>query len=329
MRRPLAASGISPLEGPAARDLFPHSPSMFHRVAQVCVNASAVVVATTAAFGSDFAHQVISYIPGTGPVPGYTDPATALGAPERVTGYPFAPGVVSPFNPAYLPDEIVSIGVGGSLTLAFDPPLVDAPANPFGIDFIVFGNSFFVDLGYPTGVAGPIVSDGGVVEATADGVNWIAFPQGEPDGFLPTMAFVDAGPYDAAAGVMAANPHRPVDPAITPDSLIDATYQQLVTAYGGSAGGSGFDLAAVGLAHAIAIRITVPGDSATNVEVDAVARVLSASSGADINRDGAVDGFDLGQLLSAFGTADAASDVDGSGLVDASDLTAVLAAWSP
>src|SRR5947209_3693773 len=74
---------------------------------------------------SSFGASVVTYSPGTGSVSGYNDPSTALGEPTRYTGVGVFPGAVTPFNPAYLATEIVSIGRGGSLTLAFDHPVLD------------------------------------------------------------------------------------------------------------------------------------------------------------------------------------------------------------
>lgn len=48
---------------------------------------------------------------------------------------------------------------------------------------------------------------------------------------------------------------------------------------------------------------------------------------ADIDGDGAVDGADLGALLSGWGSADPALDLDGNGMVDGGDLGALLSDW--
>ncbi len=299
-----------------------------HPMPRLSISLCIILVACAVVRADDFATSVLGYEPGANPAGGFTNPTRALGPPERFTGEGIAPGVVSPFQPAFLPAELVSIGRGGSLTLSFDPPLVDDARNPFGTDFIVFGNSFFVDVSPPDGVVGGLVADGGIVEASADGVTWFAFASGQADGLLPTLGYADAGPYATAAGVLLTDPNLPADPALTPDALVGLSYAELVVRYGGSAGGAGFDLASVGLAHAVAIRITNPAGFGPNVEIDAVARVKAALPSPDLNGDGVVDGFDLGQVLSAFGSNDATSDLDGNGIVDGSDLTAILAGWS-
>ena len=49
---------------------------------------------------------------------------------------------------------------------------------------------------------------------------------------------------------------------------------------------------------------------------------------ADLNNDHKVDGADIGQLLSQWGT-NGSADIDGSGAVDGPDLTQLLAQWGP
>src|SRR5690349_3213061 len=90
---------------------------------------------------AQFASSVVSYVPGTGVAAGLTNPAAALGEPSRVTPGTYG-GPVDPFDPAYLGSQLVSIGTGGSLTVKFSQPILNHPLNRFGIDFIIFGNSF-------------------------------------------------------------------------------------------------------------------------------------------------------------------------------------------
>jgi len=50
---------------------------------------------------------------------------------------------------------------------------------------------------------------------------------------------------------------------------------------------------------------------------------------ADINRDGRIDGSDLGLLLGAWGSGGLpAADVNGDGTVNGSDLGLLLGAWT-
>src|SRR5207249_7337303 len=108
----------------------------------LCVLALASLSLSFTAWGQ-YASAVVSYVSGTGFAAGFTNPASALGQPSRVTPGMFG-GPVDPFDPAYLPSQLVSIGTGVSLTVKFSQPVLNHPLNRFGIDFIIFGNSFFV-----------------------------------------------------------------------------------------------------------------------------------------------------------------------------------------
>ncbi len=277
---------------------------------------------------TDFAQSVISYSSGSNPANGYTNPLVALGSPERLTGEGIAPGAVTPFYPCFGANEIVSIGAGGQLTLGFNPPLRDEAGNPFGIDFLVFGNSFFTDGAYPSGTVGSLATDGGRIEVSADGIEWFLVPNAIADGLFPTIGSSDAGPYSSLAGGVDADQHKPVDPKWTAQNLVGKSYSELIEIYDGSAGGAGIDLSSVGLDQVIAVRISVAAGPNSNVEIDAVARVRSTLARADTNGDGVVDGIDLATVLSAFGTTTEIADIDHSGMVDGADLAAVLAGWT-
>src|SRR5438093_3313665 len=108
---------------------------------QLLVLALASVV--LASHAAEFAASVVSYDPGVGYTPGYTNTSAALGEPSRVTPGTFG-GPVDPFDPPYLSSQLVSVGAGGSLTVKFSTPVLNHPNNRFGIDFIIFGNSGFI-----------------------------------------------------------------------------------------------------------------------------------------------------------------------------------------
>src|SRR5437016_3496719 len=84
---------------------------------------------------AQFANAVISYDHGTGFAANFTNANASLGAPTSGSS-------VTPFAPPFSTSQIVSIGAGGSLTLQLSTPIVNNPANPFGIDLLILGNSF-------------------------------------------------------------------------------------------------------------------------------------------------------------------------------------------
>ena len=253
----------------------------------------------------------------------------ALGAPTRFTGEGVYPSCVTPFNGAFMPGELVSIGRGGELVVSFDAPVVDDPRNPFGIDLIVYGNSFCIDASYPEGIVGGTYNDGGTVDVSADGVTWVTVPAIEADGGLPTLGFADIGPYDVVPGQVPTDHARPVDPTIAIADLEGLTWPELLTVYDGTAGGTRIDLADAGIASIRFVRIRVAADAPAVPEIDAVVAVRPDAGQADLNDDGAVNGDDLGILLNEWGPCSGcAADFDQNGNVDGDDLGFLLGSWT-
>jgi hypothetical protein len=139
--------------------------------------------------------------------------------------------------------DVCSLGVGGSITLAFDGnAIIDGP----GPDFIVFENPFAVggDLNDP-------YAELGIVAVSDDGVTWVSFP-----------CTATAPPYGTCAGWnyvyanAATNDIDPTDPAV--------------------AGGDPFDLADIGVARARFVRVTSRPDLTTVFDLDAISIVNAA-----------------------------------------------------
>src|SRR5258705_8178756 len=105
---------------------------------------------------AQFASGVISYNPGSGFSPNFTNSSAALGAPASGSG-------ITPFAPPFSTSQIVSIGAGGSLTLQFNTPLLNNPADPYGIDMMIFGNSFFI---ITSGSGSRAITSGAVFSST-------------------------------------------------------------------------------------------------------------------------------------------------------------------
>jgi hypothetical protein len=219
-----------------------------------------------------WADRVIQYSPGSGANTAYTDPSRALGSPTRVTGEAsgFA-GATTPFNSPFESDELMQVASGGFVVLAFDEPVTDDPQNPFGIDLLVFGNSFFFDPNnFTSPTAQLLSSDAGTIEVSSDGQTWFTITGVEADGLFPTLGYVDVtDPYSSPAGNIATDFTKPVNPSLAWTGL-DLT--QLVTAYDGSGGGAGVDLASVGLSSISFVRLSVASGAAA-IEIDALSDV--------------------------------------------------------
>lgn len=244
--------------------------------AAALIAGATIACASSATAATRFASEVVSYTPGVNPAAGYTNPAVALGSPERFTGEGVFPSQVTPFNPAFGTDEIVSIGRGGSLTVRFDQPIVDNPANPFGVDLLIFGNSFFFDPVAFNPIANALDADGGTVEVSLDGVDWRVVPNALADGLFPTLGYLDAsGPFPGAAGSVPSDFGTPVNPAFA-SSWQGQDLAGLLALYNGSGGGSGIDIGTTGLPQIQFVRVSVASTAAGNVEIDAFSVVVPA-----------------------------------------------------
>ena len=250
----------------------------------------------------------------------YGDPDNALGGPSRsVPGfelYNIPPTTVNPASSAWGPGRLVTLesrtnGTGrGSITVEFDHPVVDDPRNPFGLDFIVFGNPihtigdgvWFDGVSDPATVrfgTGDVGAEPGLVEVSADGATWFVFADGPwADGFAPTLShrydpenpdrslFGDAADTNEWWGAPT-DATRPVDPTIAAAAFQGRTLADYARLYDGSAGGTGFDISsfdlprdALGRRFVRFVRITSldPNDNGDFTEVDAVADVAPAPS---------------------------------------------------
>ena len=245
---------------------------------------------------------------------GYGNPANALGGPSRsVPGWgDIPPTTVNPVSPAWAVDQLVTLAsatngeAGGSITVEFDHGILDDPRNPYGLDFIVFGNAmqtlggdaWFDAVSDPAGVVvstDTIVAERGLVEVSADGVTWFSFANGPwADDFAPTLShrYDPENPDRSLFGDSAytnewwgapTDATRPLDPALTATDFKGRTLAEIAGLYGGSAGGTGFDISGFdlpcdgrGRKYVRFVRITTcePGD---DTEVDAVADVSPLS----------------------------------------------------
>lgn len=228
---------------------------------------------------AQFAAEVRAYNPGTGFATefgtgaGYTNAASILGEPSRVTPGMFG-GPVDVFSPPYLVNQLLSVGTGGMLELRLDTPATRNPLNPFGIDFIVFGGAgFIITNGDFTGggITDGSIFGGGLAEAkvsvSSDGVQFFTL-----DGSLAPV--LDAlFPTDGSGDFT-----RPVNPGLSYSDFSGLGLDGIRNLYAGSGGGAGFSLgwardgsgAPVLVESAAFIRIEVISG---RVELDGVAAV--------------------------------------------------------
>ncbi|HOX55295.1 MAG TPA: hypothetical protein P5205_01865 [Candidatus Paceibacterota bacterium] len=183
----------------------------------------------------------------------------------------------------------------GHVTVAFDHPVTDDPANPYGIDFAVFGNSFYVSSGYTSEASdlrtshlvGSITIEPMLVSVSPDGEDWYTYTNGPfCDTAFPTQGFGwDPALHDATGSgwtMSQADFTKPVNPAL--NDLLGATDVTLPTydalkLYAGSGGGTGFDLAESGFDSIQYIRVSAAAGGYHGGEVDAFSDVRPAVLG--------------------------------------------------
>jgi len=278
-----------------------------------------------------WADSVVSFDEGVGGTEGYNLPEVSLGEPSRFTGEGIWPGVVSPFNAPWVADEIVSIGAGGSLVVAFGEPVQNDPANPWGVDFLIFGNTGCIDNSYPNGVVGGIFSDdGGLVEVSQDGISWHVISTELADGLWPTRGYLDSQPYDAVEGSALSNFTLPVDPRLSLEDVMNLDNTGLMELYKDSGGGTPIDIAETGLESIAFVRISVDESSKLTPEIDGFSDVAAQIRG-DVNMNGVVDTDDLLALIGSFGAfeiGDPLADFNGDYMIDVTDLLMLIGNWS-
>lgn len=235
-----------------------------------------------------WADHVVQYTPGAGITNDFVNgnpfdnPAVALGEPTRFTSdVDNFGGATTPLQSAFRNDEIVSIGTGGSLTVSFDEPVIDDANNPFGIDLLIFGNSFLFgstifndDFSFnPAGTVDGVASEGGLIEISDDGSNFVTVTGIDADGLFPTYSYSDlVDPFPTTAGSVATDFSKPVDPDF---EIVGKTFAEIIAGYDGSGGGAGIDIGAFGLDLVTHVRISNPSGASSVPEIDAFADVAA------------------------------------------------------
>lgn len=206
----------------------------------------------------DFACEVVDYNGPFGASP-YDEPNSVLGKPttwvyddwEELT---YARSVV--YGAAWTDPNgeklVVTIEDGGEIVVKFDHKVADDACNPYGLDFIVFGNSFFKG----EGTVGPgtdmetyfllspaVIHADLILVSVAQERNgpWYSFASGPyADDLFPTNAFA----WDSNSGDWGEELDwlKPVDPNLSLSDFDGLSAADAIGLYDGSAGGTGFDL---------------------------------------------------------------------------------------
>ena len=237
---------------------------------------------------NDFATDVVAStgLTGTGL---YNDPAAVLGRPtlkfnDGTTANPDlhrAKLIEGAYNTGPAGEKLITtLNAGQSITVKMGHAITDDPSHPYGIDFNVFGNSFFSpgtftsdDTNLNTTTLGGIFAESVRVSVSPDNVNWYSYAADAAhtgDGYFPTNSYR----WDRASASWSddeLDPTKAVNPALR-STLVGMNAADAVDAYAGAAGGAGFDLAESGYESVQYVRF----DGLTGYsggEIDAVAAV--------------------------------------------------------
>ncbi|MFH1378341.1 MAG: hypothetical protein ABIH86_06275 [Planctomycetota bacterium] len=184
----------------------------------------------------------------------------AFNNPERAVGRPYGSGMYAPNN-----TSVVSLGQGGHIILYFKTPVVDDPRNAYGLDFILFGNAFWMSADYsqrwlePAYVEIAQDKDGdGLYDPVIDGPFYLILPKPQPTELVAGNTTGQCG--GMVSGYADANPTLmlgdldgdnavddetmdPIDFYTTPDRPDDLIHPESKAIDPGSGGGDAFDIA--------------------------------------------------------------------------------------
>lgn len=235
---------------------------------------------------NDFGAQVVASTNLDASAP-YNDPAAVLGRPTLKFIDYFGDGtahrtkiIEAPYwqdpNGSNVITEILS---GGEITLHFNRPIYDNPNNPFGADFIIYGNSFFSVTGSSgfvddstdlnaVGLSAGYFGHSVVVDVSQDGANWQSLSN------VATLFPDNAYRWDDANDAWTdetLNPTKPLNPSLTAGLSGGQTVAAALDQFAGACGGSAYDFRATGLSWIQYVRLAAP--AAGYSVIDAVAVV--------------------------------------------------------
>lgn len=187
--------------------------------------------------------------------------------------------------------ELVGNGVGlkqgAQVVVAFEQAVTNDARNPFGIDFIVHGNSFFVGNGgfaYANTDMEDYTLTGGLFAEPVT-VSVAQYPEGPwytytttfADDMFPTQPFAWDRTTHTWITDQTLDWQKPVDPTLARDDFAGLSVADAIDLYDGSAGGTGFDLAESGFEWIRYVKLTDPNN--VQGEITGLAKVAPYTGG--------------------------------------------------
>ena len=199
-------------------------------------------------------------------------PAQANLSAQVINGTSDSGAVISPAYPPSTINQVFTLESYDDdekkppfIEIKFDHDVIDDPMNPYGIDFIVFGNDFGT-LRSQAGVS--LTSNPALVEfsgngnhedalvmVSQDGETWYAYEDGPyADAPMPTLGH-EYAPTCPNKTLFSGNEWwgdatqatRPLPPSLSIKNLEGLTLAEVCARYNGSAGGMGYDLSGLDL----------------------------------------------------------------------------------
>jgi hypothetical protein len=210
---------------------------MVHRVIRASLLGLVVIAGSFRGVAANHAIRVIAEDLVAGPGNRWTESDSLLGEPARETDDPDPVwgGIwpVDPFSGPHLPSQIMQLEAGSSVTLEMQAPILDSVMHLYGLDLLVFGNSFFQYNGDWTTTSGQLGGEGGgvtQVSVSQDGGTFyrLTSDTGGIDGWYPTDGAGDFG--------------VPVNPGLGAQDFAGLDLEGIRGLYAGAGGGTGFDL---------------------------------------------------------------------------------------
>lgn len=224
----------------------------------LCIMAALLMAGNASA--DDFATTLVGHsasLDGSGP---YNDPNDLLGKPAQYcAGFP-GTDHISIVESSWGDWYITTFDEGDWAVVKFDHHVTDDPNNPYGLDFIAYGNAFYVGSGYVDdatdhgsyNLTGRIFAEPLKISVSQDGSSWYTYDSGPyGDSLYPTNPWAwDQDLWDSTGNGWTDEVENdftlPVDPSLTLADMTAGTSKDAMDLYAGSAGGAGFDLAESG-----------------------------------------------------------------------------------
>ena len=204
-------------------------------------------------------------------------------------------------NGLLTPNLLLTLNGGSAIIARFDQPVYDNPANPYGIDLLVFGNTFYMsdssvndstdmsackltgnsnDEPLKVSVSPGYTGQPGENAGDPDTWPWYRYDAGPyGDSVFPTQAF-QWNRQTASWSDTLMDFTKPVNPAMK--TLLEAggvSAADAIDLYVGSGGGTGFDLGASGFAWIQYVKVEGIDPDCSGGEIDAFAIVRPMSVG--------------------------------------------------